>query len=77
MNRMSTFKVASLKRHPTPDLRSDPPHRGEGKGGSGVLTSPFDGGGRTEGAGGGEHSSPRKIAIFEFWKPLEGRSYYA
>jgi very-short-patch-repair endonuclease len=55
-------------RHPTPDLRED---------GSGILTSPFDGGGRTEGAGGGENLLPKKLRSFDIRPLFEGRSYHA
>ncbi|UGX84956.1 endonuclease domain-containing protein [Phyllobacterium meliloti] len=63
--------------HPTPDLASDPPHRGEGVDGNGVTTSPFDGGGRTEGAGGGDKPLLKKFISPEIWTPIEGRSQYA
>ena len=66
-----------MKLHPTPALRSDPPHRGEGEDGSGISTSPFDGGGRSEAAGGGENSLPKKFHSYAIRSPFAGRSYHA
>ncbi|SDP69460.1 Very-short-patch-repair endonuclease [Phyllobacterium sp. YR620] len=63
--------------HPTPNLRFDPPHQGEGGPGADLNTSPFDGGGRTAGAGGGVNSLPKKRLTFDLGPVFEGRSYHA
>ncbi|MGY6708626.1 MAG: glycine--tRNA ligase subunit beta [Rhizobiaceae bacterium] len=57
------FVCRPLTAHPTPDLRSDPPHRGEGGSGGAGFTSPSDGGGRAEGAGGGEVGLTNRFVI--------------
>ena len=49
--------------HPTPDLRSDPPHQGEGEGVAASLTSPSDGGGRREAAGGGDAALSNRFIL--------------
>jgi very-short-patch-repair endonuclease len=68
---------AQKARHPTPDLRSDPPHRGEREAGSGISHLPLDGGGRSEAAGGGENLLPKKLFSWEMRPLCAGRSYHA
>ncbi|CAN7564893.1 glycine--tRNA ligase subunit beta [Phyllobacterium sp. LjRoot231] len=66
------FVTRKIGLHPTPALRSDPPHRGEGEDGNGASTSPSDGGGRSEAAGGGENPLSNKFILVSNIEATDG-----
>ncbi|MCG6113770.1 MAG: glycine--tRNA ligase subunit beta [Mesorhizobium sp.] len=63
--------------HPTPALRADPPHQGEGESGAALLTSPSDGGGRAEGAGGGDLGLTNRFVITSNIEATDGGTVIA